>query len=65
MEQLPTVKEIDWTNTCRICGNELVEIRGKYPNQEKRKVCATCTTERLEQIFEIANPDYGKAYQQQ
>ena len=48
---------------CGVCGSELVYIRGKYPNTDKRKICPTCAYERLEQINEISNKDYGKAYQ--
>jgi threonine dehydrogenase-like Zn-dependent dehydrogenase len=33
---------------CKICGQELTEIRGRYPKQPKRKVCACCATEKLE-----------------
>lgn len=47
---------------CGVCGSSLVEIRGKYPNWDKRKVCPTCATERLEQINEISSPNYGQAY---
>jgi hypothetical protein len=46
---------------CGTCGGELATIRGKYPGTDKRKVCATCNTERLEQINEISSTNYGKA----
>ncbi len=45
---------------CFICGGETVLIRGKYPGTDKRNICPQCTTERLEQIQDIASPDYGK-----
>ncbi len=48
---------------CGVCGGALVLIRGKYPGCDKREVCPTCNTERLEQISEIANKDYGKSCQ--
>jgi hypothetical protein len=48
---------------CNICGGKLVQIRSKYPHGKKRKVCPTCTYERLEQINEISSSDYGKSYQ--
>ncbi|AGO48400.1 hypothetical protein Phi10:1_gp059 [Cellulophaga phage phi10:1] len=35
-------------NKCGVCGQELTEIRGKYPKEPKRKVCACCATEKLE-----------------
>jgi len=41
---------------CNVCGQELTEIRGKYPKQPRRKVCACCATEKLEWIEEqVAN----------
>jgi hypothetical protein len=40
---------------CKICGQELTEIRGQYPKQPKRKVCACCATEKLEWIKEQNN----------
>lgn len=49
--------------SCGICGGEMVLIRGRYPNQEKRPVCPTCCAERLDQIREISDKDYGKVYQ--
>lgn len=33
---------------CNVCGQELTEIRGKYPKEPRRKVCACCATEKLE-----------------
>jgi len=47
-----------------MCAGERVFIRGRYPNTEKRLVCPTCTTERLEQIREMADPHYGIAQQE-
>lgn len=40
---------------CKICGQELTEIRGRYPKQPRRKVCACCATEKLEWIEEQNN----------
>ena len=57
----PSVEEKK--NNCNVCGSALVSIRGKYPNQPKRFVCATCTYERLEQIREISDKNYGVAYE--
>ena len=54
---------IEDNDRCGICGGEMVYIRGRYPNTDKRKVCPTCTTERLEQISDLCSPEYGKAYQ--
>lgn len=59
---LPKIDEDAFKNRCNVCGDDLVYIRGKYPNTDKRQTCATCTTERLEQINEMSNKDYGKAY---
>lgn len=47
---------------CGVCGGKMVYIRGKYPKTPKRKICPTCTYERLEQINEISSEHYGKAY---
>jgi|TARA_B110000483_G_scaffold224956_2_gene284211 hypothetical protein len=33
---------------CNVCGQELTEIRGQYPKEPRRKVCACCATEKLE-----------------
>jgi len=46
---------------CNVCGNSLVEIRGRFPGDPKRKVCPTCVYERLEQINELSSPHYGHA----
>lgn len=62
-DTLPQIDEDAFKNRCNVCGDDLVYIRGKYPNTDKRPTCPTCTTERLEQISEISNKDYGKAYQ--
>ena len=40
---------------CNVCGQELTEIRGRYPKEPRRKVCACCATERLETIEENKN----------
>jgi len=47
---------------CGICGGKLVYIRGRHPNEPRRKVCPTCCQEKLEQIHEISDKDYGKSY---
>lgn len=47
---------------CSVCGSYKVLIRGKFPKDEKRRICPTCTYERLEQINEISSENYGKAY---
>lgn len=49
------------TKKCNICGGKLVLIRGRYPNSDKREVCPTCATERLEQINELSSNAYGVA----
>lgn len=49
------------TKGCNICGGELILIRGRYPHSDKREVCPTCNTERLEQINEISGNNYGAA----
>lgn len=42
---------------CRMCGDGLVRIRGAYPRQSPRDVCATCAVETIENILENL---YGK-----
>lgn len=46
--------------SCGICGGEMVEIRGRYPENHLRRdrtriVCPTCLAERMDQIREIAS----------
>jgi len=51
---------------CQICGAKTVMIRGKHPRMagaEKREVCPTCLAERMDQIKDISDRDYGKAWQ--
>lgn len=47
---------------CSICGGKQSYTRGRYPGEDNRLVCPTCCIERLEQIRDIADKDYGKAY---
>ena len=52
------------TNTaCQTCGAKTTMIRGKYPHEDKREVCPTCLAERMDQIKDISDKDYGKAWQ--
>ena len=60
LNDLPKPK--DRIECCGICGGSLVEIRGRYPNEPQRKVCPTCCAERLDQIKEISDRNYGVAY---
>jgi len=55
------IKEED-SKGCDICGGKLAIIRGRYPNDDKREVCPTCATEKLESIHDLSNKDYGKTY---
>jgi transcription initiation factor IIE alpha subunit len=48
---------------CGVCGDGLVYIRGRYPHEDRRLVCATCLQERFERIHDETSPDYGKAGQ--
>lgn len=61
--ELKKLDDAHWDDHCKVCGSKLTEIRGRCPNEVSRKVCATCTYERLESIREIASPEWGKAYQ--
>jgi len=38
---------------CPICGGRLVEIRGRYPGDKKRKVCPTCLQERMDEMADV------------
>ena len=46
---------------CKVCGQELTEIRGKYPKEPRRKVCACCVTEKLEWQEEQKNIGTAKS----
>lgn len=50
--------------SCNICGGLMVEIRGRYPKDERRMVCPTCATEKLESIFNLASPFYGQTFKE-
>jgi len=46
---------------CNVCGQELTEIRGRYPKEPRRKVCACCATEKLEWQEEQKNIGTAKS----
>lgn len=48
---------------CGVCGSNLIWIRGRHPEHEKRQVCVQCLAERIDQIREISSPAYGQACQ--
>ena len=50
--------------SCGICGSVMIFIRGRYPKQDNRQVCPTCLAERMDNIKELCDPEYGKAYTQ-
>lgn len=41
----------DWENNCPCCGGAKVEVRGRYPGDPNRKICPTCTIEKLETLI--------------
>ncbi len=43
---------------CGTCGTRMIQIRGKFHNEPKRIICATCAYERLEHINEISSRNY-------
>lgn len=43
-----------WDKHCRACGFALVEIRGRHPDDSRRKVCAQCLVERVEELSQTA-----------
>lgn len=51
-----------WKNNCRACGFKLSEIRGRHPSDPKRKVCAQCAVERVEELSRTVC-DVGSAQQ--
>lgn len=48
---------------CGTCGGQMVFVRGRYPETDKREVCPTCLSDRMDQIREITSPDYGHVRQ--
>lgn len=46
--------------TCDVCGNRLIEVSGRYPNDARRLVCPTCLACRNDMIREISDPSYGQ-----
>lgn len=46
---------------CGVCGQLLTEIRGRFPSDPERKVCACCATERLESMLEQEEMNKCKA----
>lgn len=58
---LPAQREV--SESCGCCGSKMVYIRGKFPKEDNRLICPCCAYERLEQINDISNKDYGKSYQ--
>lgn len=47
---------------CGICGGKQIYIRGRYPHTDNRLTCPTCCQERLDQIRDVSDKDYGKCY---
>jgi len=47
--------------TCGVCATPMVLIRGRYPKDDKRWVCADCLQSRMEQIHDLSSRDYGVA----
>lgn len=47
---------------CDVCGAEMTLIRGRYPKTDKRWVCPTCLAERMDNIAELSDKNYGRAY---
>ena len=50
---------------CAVCGATMLFIRGRFPKEPEREVCPTCLAEKMEQIKEISNEDYGRAFTDQ
>lgn len=45
---------------CPVCGARLTMIRGKVPGEPDRAICPTCAQERLEDLRQRQDPDYGR-----
>jgi hypothetical protein len=56
MELVNSVK----SRGCGTCGGKMVFIRGKYPGDKNRKVCPTCSQERLEDLLSNLNNTQAK-----
>lgn len=48
---------------CDICGGKRVWIRGRHPRDGRRKACPTCLQEKIDNIREISDNNYGRAKQ--
>lgn len=46
---------------CGICAGQLVLIRGRHPRDAEREVCPVCLADRLDQIREISDKNYGRS----
>ncbi len=44
---------------CHMCGQLTISVRGRYPKDPERLVCATCLRELMDQIRELTDPSYG------
>lgn len=47
---------------CGICGGLMVFVRGRHPGHGNRLICPTCLAEKMDNIREIADKDYGRAF---
>jgi len=45
---IPVVSKNVAKEYCKVCGQELTEIRGRFPNEPRRKICACCILEKIE-----------------
>jgi DNA-binding ferritin-like protein len=57
-------RQYDTITICSMCSGVMIKIRGKHPQDGDRWACATCTTEKLEQIHESTAHDFNQAYTQ-
>ena len=49
---------------CPVCGAAFAYIRGKHPGEDQREVCPTCLQERMDDIRDRLDPNYGVACQE-
>jgi len=60
-DELTLSKEFPAHVICNICGADTVYVRGRYPGQDKRRVCPTCLAETIDDIRSRIEPSRTEA----
>lgn len=58
--QLDVIVKANPAIFCGTCGHKKVEVRGRYPSDPHRMVCADCLASRMDQILDLAQENYGQ-----